>query len=74
METVSEWVDADGTVSVAEVTSSTAIGCFELAVATAVDAGFSWNTEPIRLQPSPRLVGLIEKGDSAAVVADDGDG
>lgn len=54
-----EVVRTDGSLEKLEITPDIAIALFKEAVAKAKEAGFRWNTDPIRLSPQARLVELV---------------
>lgn len=65
-----EWVAADGSVTPAHIDLPLALATLRLAVAHAAEAGLPWETEPVRLQPTPRLVDLIRRSREEAVISE----
>jgi CRISPR-associated protein Csb1 len=65
-----EWVAADGSVTAAHVDLPLALASLRLAVVHAAEAGVAWETEPIRLQPTPRLVDLIRRSREEAATTE----
>lgn len=68
-----EWVRRGGVVEAFDLRPSAALALFSYAVAQADAAGLSWATEPVRLEPQPKLQKVIDEAFLAGATLEDGD-
>lgn len=68
-----ELVHADGTVTSIEISLDDARKLYSQALKKVVDAGFSMNLRPIRLQPQPKLVEIVKQSQERALAGEGGE-
>lgn len=68
-----EWVRRGGVTEPLELGPAEALALFSHAVDQARAAGLTWATEPVRLQPQPKLQRVVDEAFLAGATAEDGD-